>query len=448
MVPAVTDATSDDLGALYWDSLANLSLDKVVVPGDALWVDTAAARGQFTFDGVLRLLGFDPKTHKLMKPGEQKYILFAGHVGCGKSTELRRFISLVNKPEGYCVVFVDSYLELDPNNLQYVDVLLALGSKLCATLSERGIDLAPGFLRTLQNWFKEHITSEVVTAETMAELSSGLSAEPTIPLIGKLFAKLSMSMKGGATFKDEVRLRVRNNYTDFARSFNLMIQAAEQAVVEADLGRKLLFVVDGTDRLNGEDTCRFFNDDVHQLKQVAGNFIYTARIDLLRESNQSQQHFSTMTVPMMKLREKGDETRLPLAYETLRTFVHKRVDARLFDSLDTVDHLIEMSGGHPRDLLRLLMYTFQSAENERYDRKAADEAVKILATEYRRLLQEEDYDLLVKVDVAADPPNGQEVQRLLKNLAVLEYNSFWWLSHPAVRTLPGYKRAWEAAHGG
>jgi hypothetical protein len=41
-------------------------------------------------------------------------------------------------------------------------------------------------------------------------------------------------------------------------------------------------------------------------------------------------------------------------------------------------------------------------------------------------------------------PFTAHARRLLYKLALLEYNSFWWRSHPVVRTLNGYDEAVRA----
>ena len=124
--------------------------------------------------------------------------------------------------------------------------------------------------------------------------------------------------------------------------------------------------------------------------------------------------------------------------------LHRRAAESLFDSVDTAKYLIEYSGGHPRDLLRLLGYAFGFAEGEKFDRASAEKAVKQLAMDYRRILDTKDYPLLGEID--RSPPgqvshNSDQAQSLLYNLALLEYNDYWWKSHPVVRTLQEYRAA-------
>ncbi len=153
---------------------------------------------------------------------------------------------------------------------------------------------------------------------------------------------------------------------------------------------------------------------------------------------------------MVKLGAKGALEADPAVRDLLRNFVHNRVPAPYFDDPDTVDYLIDHCGGHPRDLLRLLNYSFQDMWGDRFDRLAAESAVRRLATDYKRLLEPQDYKLLLEIDLAPEDfaPVTEQTRRLLYNLALLEYNSFWWQTHPVVRTLSGYREAAAARTSG
>ncbi len=212
-------------------------------------------------------------------------------------------------------------------------------------------------------------------------------------------------------------------------------------VKESGNGKKIIFIIDGTDRLRGDEGRKFFIDNAHQLKQIRSNFIYCASIDMLHEEGGMRQNFQTVSLPMIKLRQKESPDRIDIAYETLRKLVYKRIPAELFDSEDTVNYLIEYSGGNSRDLLKLLEFTFLKAEGEIFDRTAAEKAVQQMATEYRRLLNAEDYALLYKIDHSerGSEEQSEHSRKLLYNLLLLEYNSFFWLPHPTIRTLPAYK---------
>ena len=427
-----------------WEVSENLRFDEPLDPGDPRFVDMSAARGDVSYSGLLRSLGVDPKTDELKVGRPRHYALFCGHRGCGKSTELRRLADRLRRPAAFFVVLLDGVRELDTNNLQYADVLLALAQKLLEALSDRSVPIKDIYLQRLKQWFDQRVESHEATKDFAVEVKAGAQAESGLPFLGKLFASITNSFKTNSTYKEELRRVLKNSFSDFAEAFKQLLLAAEEALAGKGLGKRVLFIVDGTDRLSGEDSRRFFVQDIHQLQLIDGLFIYCGPIPLIYEGSHVSQTFEhVFTLPMVKLSEKGSADPLPAGYDAMRKMIHLRADPALFDAPDTADYLIEHSGGHPRDLLRLLDYSFEHSETEQFDRAAAEKAVRALATDYRRILEADDYELLRQIDEAprGEAHGSERVRHLLFNLVLLEYNDFWWQSHPAVRTLPGYEAA-------
>ncbi|NJM12174.1 MAG: hypothetical protein HC889_10065 [Synechococcaceae cyanobacterium SM1_2_3] len=163
---------------------------------------------------------------------------------------------------------------------------------------------------------------------------------------------------------------------------------------------------------------------------------------MVYEGNQINQIFSPIIkLPMIKLCEQNGD-KLDSGYSAMLQMLYLRADSSLFDSENTANYLIENSGGHPRDLLRLLSYAFGFADGDQFDDASARKAVKKLAMDYRRILDTKDYPLLREIDqspLGQVSNNSDQAQLLLYNLALLEYNDYWWKSHPVVRTLPEYQ---------
>jgi len=124
----------------------------------------------------------------------------------------------------------------------------------------------------------------------------------------------------------------------------------------------------------------------------------------------------------------------------------RRLPTQFFANDEVIERLIAASGGHPRDLLRLIGLCYQMISGDIIDSVTAEAAVARLAQEYRRLIEPEDYALLVEIDQgdASYTPNNERTRRLLYFLLLLEYNSYWWRSHPVVRELPGYRELADA----
>jgi len=434
-----------------WDVDAQLEFNEALEEGDKRYVPTAQARGDFSFSRLLKALGVDDRddTHwVLRRPHAREYHLFCGHRGCGKSTELRRLASRLHHKDAFFVIFIDVLEALDYNNLRYADVLLTLVKQLFEQLEKEHLELDAALLYRLENWFKERIETNSKTREFATAVKSGAKLESGVPFLGKIFSELSVAFKNNSTYKEELRSIVENSFSDFADSFNLCIQAAEAAIEDAGKGKKLLFIVDGTDRLRGDDNQRFFIDDVYQLKQVDAYFIYCAPISLLYEGNRVQQDFRHFVLPMIKLREKFDATPLPAGYTIMRQMIHKRAAPSLFVDNGLVDKIIEYSGGSPRELLKLLHYAFLRADGEQFDAAAVDAAIHDLATDYKRLIEPSDHALLYAIDHTPDTEdNSEQIRRCLYHLMLLEYDSkdFWRLSHPIIRTLQGYQKAADNA---
>lgn len=408
---------------------------------DPRWVDTEQARGKYGRRQLHRTLGVSAQGGLLGTPPQKGYYLFCGHRGCGKSTELRRIRNQLHTTDRYYVIFGDAARELDVNNLRYPDILMHLAGKLATQLEDDAIRVDSIHLARLRDWFTTRIESREETREFAQQVHSGIRGEPTIPLIARIFAEISSALKTNSTYKDELRRTLRNYFSDFADAFNQFIDASNDAIRDARRGRQILFVVDGTDRLSDEDARAFFVTDVHQLQQVHSMFIYCAPIHLMYEGAGITHSFNLVVqLPMIKI-EDANGTRDDAGYSTMHNMLYLRAAPDLF-AKGVPELLIQYSGGHPRDLLRLLQITFSFSEGDRFELSSAQHAVRQLASEFRRILDPEDYQLLANIDSnPSSNPHSDRARRLLYNLAVLEYNDYYWRSHPVIRTTDDYVRA-------
>ncbi len=96
----------------------------------------------------MRKFDWDPASDAFFAPYE-KHILFFGHIGIGKTTELRRYAVQLNASRRFYVVEVDVLAKLDRNNLQYTEVLMAMAETLLERLHGDGVALAAEALEPL-----------------------------------------------------------------------------------------------------------------------------------------------------------------------------------------------------------------------------------------------------------------------------------------------------------
>jgi hypothetical protein len=418
--------------------LQKIEYEEALSDQDPRYVDSQEARGsEKTFTRLARKFGWDPVSNAFFAPYE-KHILFFGHIGIGKTTELRRYALQLNASRRFYVVEVDVLAKLDRNNLQYTEVLMAMAETLLERLHGDGVALAAEALEPLQHWFGNVVETQTTTKQLSAELKTVAEGGGGIPGLIKLLATFTAAFKTGSSHKSEWRREIRNDFTALAQAFNTLIRRAEAHLAREARAEQLLFLIDGTDKMRGEDTQQFFVQDAEQLLAIKTLVIYTAPLHLKYDGRLGGKLDADIVLPMMKLYER-DGGRFEAGWRTMRRLLLLRADRCLFASDAEVDRLVEFSGGHPRELLRLLKLCCELAE-DRIDASVVQTAIQKLAADYRYFLKPADYALLRTIDSnPVDAGNDEQAQQLLHRLALLQYNDGTWRrSHPVVRTLEGY----------
>jgi hypothetical protein len=424
--------------------LQKVQYEDALPAGDARYVETQEARGsQQTFVRLARKFGWDPASNAFFAPTD-KHVLFFGHIGSGKTTELRRYARELDASKRYYVVEVDVLVKLDRNNLQYAEVLMAMAESLTEQLANQGFDLDEADLAPVRQWFAVALHSRSQTRELSAELKTGLEAGGGIPGLVKLFAGFTAAFKTGSTHKTEWRQEIRNRFTTLATAFSNLIRAAEARLMKAGRAERVLFLVDGTDKMRGEDTQMFFVQDAEQLLTIQTLAIYTAPLHLKYDGRLGGKLDADIVLPMVKLLER-DGRRCEAGWRAMTQLLLLRADRSLFADDADIALLVQHSGGHPRELLRLLSLCCEVAEGL-IDAPVVRKAIEQLAAEYRYFLKPADYALLVAIDSNPDQGgNDEAAQALLHRLALMQYNDGnWRRSHPVVQTLEGYVLARKA----
>jgi len=421
--------------------LQKIEYEEALSDQDPRYVDSQEARGsEITFTRLARKFGWDPASNAFFALYE-KHILFFGHIGIGKTTELRRYALQLNGSRRFYVVEVDVLAKLDRNNLQYTEVLMAMAETLLERLHGDGFVLGAEALEPLQRWFGNVVETQTTTKELSAELKTVAEGGGGIPGLIKLLATFTAAFKTGSSQKSEWRREIRNDFTSLALAFNTLIRLAEAQLARKGRAEQLLFLIDGTDKMRGDDTQQFFVQDAEQLLAIKTLVIYTAPLHLKVDGRLGGKLDADIVLPMMKLYER-DGGRFEAGWRTMRRLLLLRADRCLFASEAEVDRLVEYSGGHPRELLRLLKLCCELAE-DRIDASVVQTAIEKLAADYRYFLKPADYALLKTIDSnPVDGGNDEQAQELLHRLALLQYNDGTWRrSHPVVRTLEGYGAA-------
>lgn len=430
-----------------WSYQDNFDFRRDIDPDSPFHYPLEGHRGQYSRRKMLTAFHLDGsgRLRPGAEPKDAEAVLFGGHIGCGKSTELRDYAQLLQQT--YTVHHLELTKTLDINNLRFSDLLIALVHALTRTFEDAQLSLRPDpvFLNPVLNWFDTRIVKQERFKDIEGEIKAEVKAQGGIPLLASLLATMTAKVRGGASYREELRREIRDGFLQLLVHFNALIVHANALLAHQHRG-PLLFIMDGTDKLSKDDAQAFFHADVNQLGQIMTNLIVCAPISVLLESGVTAQRFTKVQLPMVKIFE-ADGTPREQDEDALIDLVLKRMPLRCFDDRETVRLLVQKSGGHVRDLLRLIRACFSLLDGDQITRTVAEQAVQEVASEYRRLVQQSDWADLVAIDQSqGEEKDRTEARlRLLYDLVLLEYNSYWWCSHPLVRTLRPYQNALQKA---
>jgi len=429
---------------------------KPLEAGDPRYVDCTDVRGN---EDVVTTL-FNAVT----RSDHALHQLCTGHRGSGKSTELLRLKDRLEK-DGFAVIYFEADDELDLNDLKYSDLLLAVARRIEAGARERDVSLDDE-LKSIERWFAEVVYSQDewrnVERELQTEASLGIGLPEKIPLVARLFAKLTGQIKTGHDVKHEVRRKLDQQVSQLIEGVNTLLQR-----FEVELRKKghtgVVVIVDNLDRvvLKELDKGRTSHEELfiehgEQLRSLDCHAVYTVPISMLyspRATQLASLFPSYQIVPMIRVRDPHDAD-VPDGLARLKDILMQRIDLDALCEPEAVDVLCRASGGHPRQLMALTTYAIDYAD-ERAARPvtlaAAERAVGRLVAEYGRMIPEAHFPLLARVHRLKAVQNDADHQTMLYNLSVLEYTNgqpAWHDVHPVVLRLPKFKEAWERESSG
>ncbi len=423
---------------------------KPLESGDPRYVPCEEVRGN---EDVVALM-FDTITWE--EEGNYACQLFTGHRGCGKSTELLRLKARL-EGAGYAVIYFEGSDDLDLNDVQYSDIILAIVRRVTSDLAQQGIDLDEGLLEQVLDWFAETLYTRdewrdlQLTLEAEAALGVGLPAQ--IPLVARLLARVTGQIQSGEQVKHSIRRKLDPQISQLTERANLLFDEARRK-----LEHPLVIIVDNLDRVTlqeiGLDRTNhdaIYIDHGDQLRGLAAHVIFTIPISMfysVRAPVLTAVFPDYAVLPMIKSRTReGQPAEAGLL--VLREILGRRIALDEVLTNEAVDHLCQMCGGHPRDLMSLVRYSTRYAQNRwphPIDLNAATRATGKLITEYNRTIPEEHYPLIARVHLDKSISNDAAHRLMLYNQSVLEYYNGpppWHDVHPTVLELPKFQAAFE-----
>jgi len=416
-----------------------------LLAGDPVYVDCQEVRGS---GDIIRWLGRD-----ILISDPYTYQLYAGHRGAGKSTELLRLKKYLEDNHCFVVYFAADEEDINPQDAQYTDILLACTRHLLEEL--KNTDPKP-----LLNWLQQRWQNLKELALTEISLEN-LSVEAQISEFGQLTANL----RATPTLRQKIREQLNLHTTTLIDALNQFIAEAtkqlpagyDKLVVIADNLDRIVPVIQEDGKLNHE---HIFLERSKQLKALDCHLIYTVPISLIyshRATDLLDIYGDAQILPMIMVRTPDEEVYEPglnkvkevIAKRVSQVNPHLSLTTDIFDGQQTLEKLCLMSGGHVRNLLLMMQSALTLTDSLPISAKAVQQAVTKARNIYSNSVDDHQWTELAQVYRSKLTRNNDLHRSLLFNRCILEYRhaddqgniQLWRDVHPLLKSTKEFQAA-------
>lgn len=419
------------------------------------WVETQEARDD--------LMAFRNNLEDALIPAGAPALLVAGHRGCGKSTELNKFVSDLPR-DRWLVVQVKAGEFLPVGGNEAADVLLAICVRLIEVVQEHELGLNEESLKPVFNYFETVTTTTESSGNTTKGVSGGMNVgESWLGKLVGLKGGVELDLKYGSRETTSRVARLRQRKGELAAAVKTLFIAAELAWRRQSKSdpsnRRILLVVEDLDKFGLQDARRIFVEDGRLLAEVGVPSIFTIPIFAFSSPDAGAiggYGFVVTRLPMIKVVNE-DGTPSEKGRAALREIVRTRVDSSVLPD-DAMELLISQTGGVLRDVFEAIQTAAQFLPVKKsgvIELRFIEEALRRMQTsiglriayppDAQGMLRNSEslqkkLALLAKTN--ASPGDGHaplaqadpDLQLLLMSGALLEYNGIGWLRvHPLAR---------------
>lgn len=353
---------------------------------------------------------------------------FSGHRGCGKSTELLHLMSNPEIQAKYWPINFSIRQEADIIDLDFRDVLLAIGGRLFREYRNFGGQISDQLLKELNSW-KGKVEQDVSTilAGRISEIELGAG-------IDYFFANAGLKMKLEPATRIELRQTFEKDITGLIAVINTIASA-----IYAKEHRIPLVLIDDMDKPDLGLARAIFHDRREIMTQPNCAIVYTVSSALFYSKEFDAIRDQSIFLSNITLHNHDNSQPNINGYQILKNFTHLRMRPHLITP-DALERAIIYSGGIFREMARVMRTSIGCARRRGAKQIEIDDVewtATELRNEYRRFLDKEDLKLLKKIYETKRLEYSDRLRPLLQLLAVLEYRNGdnWCDIHPVLRKL-------------
>ncbi|MGB7444461.1 MAG: ATP-binding protein [Coleofasciculaceae cyanobacterium] len=413
---------------------------KPLIVGDVTdqkyYIDFSSVRGNKIIESLQR-------TVTLISPDEPTCQLFTGHIGCGKSTELLRLKTELERQKFY-VVYFESSQDLDLADVDITDILLSVAGQVSESLEAIQINLYPDYFTKLFGEIADFLQIPI-EFEADAQLASS---------IGLITSKTKETPK----LRRQLREYLEPRTSSILQSINQeLIEPAITQLKQRGLAG-LVVIVDNLDRVDlrplssGRTQPEYlFIDRGEQLRKLRCHVVYTIPLALIFSNeaetlkNRLGGGLTPKVLPMVPTRQRNGQD-CPHGIALLRQMVivrafpgetsEKQLEliTEVFDRRETLDRLCRISGGHVRNLLGLLSDCLRQ-EDPPISADCLENVIRERRDFLTTSITDREWELLFQVVQQQSVRADTEYQNLLRGMFVFEYRDqegTWFGLNPAL----------------
>lgn len=433
------------------DALTNIynAIDpfKPLEPGDPAYVDCQAERGDAD---VVRDVG-----REILRSDRFTCQLYAGHRGAGKSTELLRLKQTLEENGCFVVYFaaVGEDGDIDPQDVQYTDILLASARHLLEELSQA--DPTP-----LVNWFRERGKALWEIGQTEIRMDS-----TNVKVLASQFAELTATIRTVPSKRRQIRELVDIHTVTLVKALNEFIESGRRKLPE---GTRIVVIADNLDRIvpiHRDESGRSNHDEIFldrsdQLQGLECHLVYTVPISMVysnRANDLKEVYGNPELLPMVMIQTPEGELHPP-GFQKIREVLVRRIcpfvpeaelEGGVFEDAVALRLLCLASGGHVRELLLLMKEAMNRTSALPVTGRAVRRAISETRDTYRRTVERDQWRILARVAQTHSIDNDEAHRDLLFRRCLMEYRYFddedvmrcWYDAHPLIKAIPEFKAA-------
>lgn len=422
-----------------------------------LYIDFSSVRGGEIIEEMRDSITF-------FSPDEPTCVLFTGHIGCGKSTELMRLKQELER-DGFHVVYFESSEDLDMADVDIGDVLLAIARRVGESIESIKLEQPRTFRDLLQKAGKLLMTEVELSAEAdvpgVAKVSAStegeLSVEAGVPLMGQVgfnlddglslavgIGKITAKAKNDSILRDRLNQFLGPQKTRLLNAINKELLEPAIAQLKQRGKKGLVVIMDNLDRVDNRPKSHgrpqqeyLFIDQSECFTGLRCHTLYTMPLALKFSSEYghlTQRYTEDPKVLSMVPVQREDGSECDEGMVLLRQMVLARAFPDLsegdrlsqigtvFESPELLDRLCRVSGGHVRDLLRLLNGWIKKSRRQLpLTRESLDQVIRERRNEMSLQISEDEWQLLRQVRQKKRIGGETGYKTLIHSRLVFEY---------------------------